>query len=140
MCSRVRLRLEKKNAHSTKGEVLNTDQPKLVISSLTTSKILKWADKNRAFWKFGVNFRGQKLIRFLWKWFSLKNIKLKDQLSLTSFLFLIIFKKLYLVNLCPIFVDPLQNLRDSWGKNSHLGLISDQDWCFSWMLKILIQS
>ena len=27
LCNRVRLRSEKKNAHSTKGEVLNTDQP-----------------------------------------------------------------------------------------------------------------
>ena len=91
---------------------------------------MKWADKNRAFWKFRVNFGGQKLIRFLWKWFSLKNIKLEDQLSLTTFLILFIFIKLYLVNLCPIFVGSFQNLSESWEENNYLGLISVQNFTF----------
>ena len=39
--SRVRLRLEKKIAHSTKCEVLKTDQPEIVIFFPTDTKILK---------------------------------------------------------------------------------------------------
>ena len=90
----------------------------------TNAKILKWIDKNRAFWKFRVKFGGQKLIRFLWKWFSLMNIKLEEQLSTRSFSISFNFDQLYFVNSCLIFVHSLQNLSDSEGANSHLGLIS----------------
>ena len=41
---------------------------------------------------------------------------------------------------CPIFVGSLQNFGDSLEKNKYVGLISGQNWSFSWMLKILIQS
>ena len=60
-----------------------------------------------------------------------KNVKLEDQLSLMSFLILVIFKKLYLVNLCPIFVGSFQNLSDSWEENNYLGLISVQNFTFA---------
>ena len=61
----------------------------------------------------------------------LKNSKLEEQLSLRSYLVSFNFDQIYLVNLCPIFVNSLQNLSDSCKKNSHLGLISDQNWSFS---------
>ena len=50
------------------------------------------------------------------EFFSLKNTKLEEELSLQSFSFLDILDKLYLVNLCPIFVGSLQNLSDGWKK------------------------
>ena len=50
----------------------------------------------------------------------IKNTELEEQLSLASLLILIIFEKLYLVNLCPIFVNSLQNLSESWEKNTVL--------------------
>ena len=132
--------MENENARSAKGQVLNTDQPLIVISSLTTSKISKWADKCRAFWKFRVNFRVQELIKFFWKWILLKNIKLEDQLSLTWYLVLFVFKKLYLANVCPIFVSSFPNFGESWEGNNYLGLISVQNFTFCWMGNFFLQS
>ena len=76
----------------------------------------------------------------LWKWFSLKNTKLEEQLSLRSFFIVIIFDQLYLVNLCPIFIGSFQNLGDSEERNWHIGLISAQSQSLSWMGNLLIQS
>ena len=32
---------------------------------------------------------------------------------------------------CPIFVGSVENFGNSWGKNKHVGLISDQNWSSS---------
>ena len=48
---------------------------------------------------------------YLSNW-ALWNSKLEEQLSLRPFLISFNFDQLYLVNLCPIFVDSLQNLSD----------------------------
>ena len=45
--------------HSTERPVLITDQPYIFIFSPTITKILQWANKNRAFSKFRVIFWGQ---------------------------------------------------------------------------------
>ena len=92
----------------------------------------------RAFWEFRVNFRGQRGIGILWRWFSLKKYKLEDKLSLTQFLILAVFKKLYLVNLCHIFVDSFQNFSESWERNNYLGLI--QNFTFARMGNFFLQS
>ena len=55
-------RFELIRAYSTKDVVLNTDQLYIVISLLSVTTDLKQANKNRAYWKFGVNFRAQKVI------------------------------------------------------------------------------
>ena len=47
------------------------------------------------------------------KWFSLKNIKLEEQLSVKALLILIIFKEFYLVNSCLIFDGSFQVSSDS---------------------------
>ena len=111
--TRVRVRLEHKVAHPTKGAVLNTDQLCIVICFLNVTKIYKWAIKNRAFWNFKVNSKGQKPIKSYWKWFFIKNLLLEQQLLLRSHINKVTFKKLYLVNLCPIFVGSFENLGDS---------------------------
>ena len=55
---------------------------------------------------------------------SLKNSKLDEQLSLGT---LLILAKLYLVNLCLIFVGSVVNLGARYQKNECIGLISDQN-------------
>ena len=52
----------------------------------------------------------------LLKQFSVKNLRLQEQLSVKWFLFLASFKKLYLVNFGLNFVGSLQNLSDVWEK------------------------
>ena len=49
------------------------------------------------------------------------------------------FDKLYLVNLCLIFVGSVVNLGAKYQKYECIGLISDQNWSFSWMPNLLIQ-
>ena len=83
--NRVRVRLYWKVAHSVQSPTLSTNQPYILIFSPTLTQILKWVDKNRAFSKFKVNFWGEIVTESLWKWFSLKNTKLEEQLSLRSF-------------------------------------------------------
>ena len=106
-----------KIAHSAQSLTLSTSLCFILIFFPTCSQILKWVDKNRAFSKFKVNFWGEIATESLWKWFSLKNTKLEEQLSIRSFFISIIFDKLYLVNLCLIFVGSFQNLGDSWERN-----------------------
>ena len=53
---------------------------------------------------------------------------------------LIIFEKLCLVNLCPIFVGSFPNLSDIWEINKYIGLISVQNCTFGWMRNFLLQS
>ena len=117
-----------------------TDQLYIVILFLSVTTDLKWAYKNRAFWKFEVNFRGQKVIESFWIWFSLKNIKLEEQLSLMSIFIWLTYVNLYLVNLCLIFVGSFQVSSDSWDRNDHLGLISGQNCTFGCMGMFLLQS
>ena len=81
-----------------------------------------------------VHLRGQKVIESFWKWFSLKNMKLEEQLSFTSLLILVIFEKLYLVNFCPIFVSEWH-----FSKNNYIRLISVQNCTFGWMRNFLLQ-
>ena len=62
------------------------------------------AVKNRAFSVFKVNFHGQKPLKFFFKKKnSLKNLKLDEQLLLKWLIILIIFIKVYLVKMGPIF-------------------------------------
>ena len=58
------------------------------------------------------------------------NSELEEKLSLRSFLISFNFDQLYLVNLCPNFVDSFGNPGDSWEKNKHIGLISVQNWSY----------
>ena len=53
-----------------------------------------------------------------------KKSKLEEQLSLKSFLTSANFDKLYLVNLCLIFVGSIVNLGARYQKNECIGLIS----------------
>ena len=98
------------------------------------------ASKIWEFSVFRVNFQGQISTQSSRKQFSFMNIKLGEQLLLSTFSILIIFEKLYLVNLCPIFVRSFQNLSNSWQKNEYTGLISDKRRSFSWMRNLLLQS
>ena len=63
------------------------------------------AVKIRAFSVFKANFHALKPPKCLWKWFSNKNMKLVEQLLVKSFYVLMIFDKLYLVKIGPIFDD-----------------------------------
>ena len=79
---------------------------KLIYSKatcLSCSKRWRRAIKNRAFSEFKVNFQGFLLPKSSCKQFSLKNIRLKEQLSLKLLFILVIFVKVYLVKMCPIF-------------------------------------
>ena len=59
--------------------------------------------KNRAFSEFKVNFQGLLSTKSSRKQFSLKNIKLEEQLLLKPFLVLVFYIKVYLVKMCLIF-------------------------------------
>ena len=59
--------------------------------------------KNRAFSEFKVNFQGLLSTKSSCKQFSLKNIKLEEQLLLKPFLVLVFYIKVYLVKICLIF-------------------------------------
>ena len=70
--------------------------------------------------------------------FFLKNTELEEKLSLKSFFILFIFEKLYLVDLCPIFVALFPILSDSWQKNKYTVLISVERGSFRWMCNLLL--
>ena len=57
-----------------------------------------------------------------------------------SFLILVDVRKLYLVNLCPIFVGSFQNLSKSWEGNNYLRLISSQNLTSGRMGNFFLQS
>ena len=61
------------------------------------------AVKIRAFSVFKANFHALKLPKCLWKWFSIKNMKLVEHFSLKLFFVLMIFKRFYLVKIGLIF-------------------------------------
>ena len=61
------------------------------------------AIKNRAFSVFKANFHALKPPKSFWKWFSIKNMKLEQQLLVKYFFVSMIFDKLYLVKIGPIF-------------------------------------
>ena len=61
------------------------------------------AIKNRAFPELEVNFQGLLWTKSFCEQFLLKNIKLEKQLLLKSLLVLVIFVKVYLVKMSPIF-------------------------------------
>ena len=63
------------------------------------------AVKIRAFSVFKANFHALKPPKSFWKWFSIKNMKLVGQLLVKWFFVLMIFDKLYLVKIGPIFDD-----------------------------------
>ena len=115
--NRVSSRLESKITHSTREADLNTDQGYLIISFQTVTQILQCAVKNRVFLKFTVNFF-ETNINLIFLKINLSNLKLEEQLSLKSFLFLIIFEKLYLVNFGLSFGSSVQNLSDCWGQKN----------------------
>ena len=58
---------------------------------------------------FKVNFSGQISTESFWKWFSHLNIKLGEQLSLTTFYNCIIFEGLYFLKMCLNFVSSAAN-------------------------------
>ena len=70
---------------------------------LSCTKRWRRAIKNRAFSEFKVNFQGFLSPKSSCKQFSLKNIELKEQLLLKLLFILVIFLKVYLVKMCPIF-------------------------------------
>ena len=61
------------------------------------------ATKNTAFSVFKANFHALKPLKLFWKWFSLKNMKLVEHLSLKLLFVLMIFKRFYLVKIGLIF-------------------------------------
>ena len=69
--NRVPLRLFEKFGHSTGRPDLITDQPYIFIFSQTVAKIFHWPVKNRAFSKFRVNFWGEIVTKFFWKWYGI---------------------------------------------------------------------
>ena len=97
-------------------------------------------DKNREFLKFWVNFKSQRPIWSFWKWFSLKIMKLDEQLSVKSFFISLFFIKLYLINFGPNFGCLFLLSDEDWVKTNYVGLISAQKCTFGWMRKFLLQS
>ena len=72
------------------------------------TKRCRRAVKNRAFSEFEVSFHGLLSAKSSCKQFSLKNIELEEQFLLKQLLILVIFEKVYIVKMSPIFdVSPL---------------------------------
>jgi len=84
----------RKNAHSTKGTVLN-----LIYSFPKFHSGLEQANKNREFWKSISDVINQSNLFEILKRCSHKNVEL--EILLTSFLILVILEKI-LKNTCPL--------------------------------------